>query len=491
MWVGEHPCGDNRARVVTGGPGSGKSAVLGRLVSLADPLLRASLADTDVAGAPASAGPAVNAISIAVHARARTVDEVATELARALNLGESGAAGLLAALRQAPQSGRAAAVVDAVDEASDPYRLIVELLEPLASGADRTGIRLVVGARRGGGGGLLRLFGSSAVVLDLDDPAYLDPHDIEEYVQRILMAEQDPQAATRYRAQPELASAVARAVAARAGPSFLVAQLTGLALIRSNETVNTAGPSWAEGFPATVGAAMERYLRDVQPGGRWLRDLLMALAWSEGDGLDDPQTWAAAATALGTADYTDHDVAHLLLDTPAVDLLHRSERGDRIAFRLFHEALGEHLREQSGRRQQAPSTQRRFTGVLIARVPPPPGGGPDWSQADHYTRMYLPVHAASGGVLDALLDDAGFLATAEPARLLDSLPSAATDRGRRVARTKAPVLQARSSVQRYGGYRLPAEAGRNRPAAARPSGLSPERARHGRRSGVRDSPLPR
>ena len=490
MWVGEHPCGDNRARVVTGGPGSGKSAVLGRLVSLADPLLRASLADTDVAGAPASAGPAVNAISIAVHARARTVDEVATELARALNLGESGAAGLLAALRQAPQSGCAAAVVDAVDEASDPYRLIVELLEPLASGADRTGIRLVVGARRGGGG-LLRLFGSSAVVLDLDDPAYLDPHDIEEYVQRILMAEQDPQAATRYRAQPELASAVARAVAARAGPSFLVAQLTGLALIRSNETVNTAGPSWAEGFPATVGAAMERYLRDVQPGGRWLRDLLMALAWSEGDGLDDPQTWAAAATALGTADYTDHDVAHLLLDTPAVDLLHRSERGDRIAFRLFHEALGEHLREQSGRRQQAPSTQRRFTGVLIARVPPPPGGGPDWSQADHYTRMYLPVHAASGGVLDALLDDAGFLATAEPARLLDSLPSAATDRGRRVARTKAPVLQARSSVQRYGGYRLPAEAGRNRPAAARPSGLSPERARHGRRSGVRDSPLPR
>jgi len=37
----------------------------------------------------------------------------------------------------------------------------------------------------------------------------------------------------------------------------------------------------------------------------------------------------------------EHDVAHLILDTPAADLLHRAVCGERTALRLFHEALGE------------------------------------------------------------------------------------------------------------------------------------------------------
>jgi hypothetical protein len=427
-WLLGEPSDDNRARVVTGGPGSGKSAVLGRLASRADPHPRAG------------AGPAMDAV-IAAHARGRTVDEVAADIAGALDVGEPGVAGLLAALREAARPRPAVVLADAVDEAADPYRLIVELLEPLASAAGRTGIRLVVGTRRGGGDGLLRLFGSSAVVLDLDDPRYLDPRDVEEYVRRTLLAEQDPQAATPYRERPALAAKLASGIAARAGASFLVAQLTALAVAASKEPVEVADPGWIDAFPTTIGAAMERYLRDAQPGGPWLRDLLMALAWSEGDGLDDPQTWAAVATALGTSTYTEHDVARLLLDTPAVDLLHRGTRGDRIAFRLFHEALGEHLRRQSGRHSRPAESQRRFTEVLVARVPRTPGGGPDWPRADPYTRTYLPVHAAAGRVIDALLDDGGFLVAAEPARLLAGLPCATTDGGRRVARAVERVGQ--------------------------------------------------
>ena len=91
--------------------------------------------------------------------------------------------------------------------------------------------------------------------------------------------------------------------------------------------------NWAERLPATVGAAMERYLREVPPGGRRLRDLLMALAWSQGDGLEVPEIWAAAATAVGTGEYSEHDVARLLLNTSAVDLLHRTVRGERISRR--------------------------------------------------------------------------------------------------------------------------------------------------------------
>ena len=129
---------------------------------------------------------------------------------------------------------------------------------------------------------------------------------------------------------------------------------------------------WSGELPATVGAAMERYLREVRSGGRWMRDLLMALAWSQGDGLDDPGIWAAAATAVGTGEYSERDVARLLVDTSAVDLLHRTVRGEGAAFRLFHEALAEYLRHESTRYRSASETQHRLTDVLLAHVPRTP-----------------------------------------------------------------------------------------------------------------------
>ena len=52
---------------------------------------------------------------------------------------------------------------------------------------------------------------------------------------------------------------------------------------------------------------------------RLARDLFTVLACAEGDGLGDFVTWAAIATALGTAVYTERDVVRLLR-TPAVDL---------------------------------------------------------------------------------------------------------------------------------------------------------------------------
>jgi hypothetical protein len=270
-------------------------------------------------------------------------------------------------------------LVDAVDEAADPYRLIVELLEPVASAAGRTKIRLLVGTRPGGDNGLLRLFGASAVIVDLDSPANLDARDVEEYAFRILVAADDPQVATPYRDRSQVAAEVARAVAARAGTSFLVAQLSALSLMAADKPVDVGVAGWSGELPATVGAAMERYLRDVRPGGRWMRDLLMALAWSQGDGLDDRRIWAAAATAVGTAEYSERDVARLLVDTSAVDLLHRTVRGERAAFRLFHEALAEYLRDESIQYQSATETQRRLTEVLLEHIPRTPGGGRDWS----------------------------------------------------------------------------------------------------------------
>jgi WD40 repeat protein len=439
-WLGNTSDADARARVVTGGPGSGKSAVLGRLLWLADPRRRGQ-EGIGAAGAPAGTVPPLGVISVAVHARGRTVDEVAAEVAQALEIQEPGAGGLIAALRDSWQPRPVVVLVDAVDEAADPYRLIVELLEPVASAAGRTKVRLLVGTRPGGDDGLLRLFGASAVIVDLDSPVNLDAGDVEEYALRTLVAAEDPQVATPYRHRSQVAALVARAVAARAGTSFLVAQLSALSLMAADEPVDVGVAGWSGELPATVGAAMERYLREVRPGGRWMRDLLVALAWSQGDGLDDSGIWAAAATAVGTAEYSERDVARLLVDTSAVDLLQRTVRGERAAFRLFHEALAEYLRQESTRYRSAAQTQRRLTEVLLAHVPRTPAGGRDWSRADEYTRTYLPVHAARGGALDIVLGEAGFLATAEPGRLLAALPAAVTSRGRQIARTVERVGQ--------------------------------------------------
>ena len=439
-WLGDTGGAGGRARVVTGGPGSGKSAVLGRLVWLADPGRRGQ-EDISVASAPAETVPPAGVISVAVHARGRTVDEVAAEVAQALELAESGADGLIAALRESWQPRPAVVLVDAVDEAADPYRLIVELLEPVASAAGRTKVRLLAATRPGGDNSLLRLFGASAVIVNLDSPANLDARDVEEYVFRTLVAAQDPDVETPYRNRSEVAAVVARAVAARAATSFLVAQLSALSLMAADEPADVGVTDWADELPATVGAAMKRYLHEVRPGGRWMRDLLMALAWSQGDGLDDPGLWAAAATAVGTGEYSERDVARLLLDTSAVDLLHRTVRGERAAFRLFHEALAEYLRHESTRYRSAGQTQRQLTEVLIAHIPRTPTGERDWSRAAEYTRTYLPVHAAEGGALDIVLSEAGFLATAEPGRLLAALPAATTKRGRQVARIVERVGQ--------------------------------------------------
>ena len=161
---------------------------------------------------------------------------------------------------------------------------------------------------------------------------------------------------------------------------------------------------------------MELYLRDARPQGRWVRDLLMALAWSQGDGLDDPQAVGGDRDDAGNGTSTPTTMSCGSLDSPAADLLHRTDHRDRAAYRLFHEALGEHLRQYSSRYRPPAETQRRLAAALIAHVPRARDGVPDWSCADDYTRTYLPVHAARGTrILDTLLDDAGFLATAEPA----------------------------------------------------------------------------
>ena len=443
---------DVRARIITGGPGSGKSAVLGRVVTLGHPALRAGVPVQEVARMGPGVIPPAGSIRSAVIAQGRTVDQVAVAIGEDLGLTVGTAGELLAGLRDRPSEAMIV-VVDAVDEAAEPGRLIYELLEPIASASSRSGVRLLAGMRPGLNRHLVRQFGSVAVEMDLDSAAYWDQRDVAAYVRRCLLAEDEQDLPTSYRGQPELARRVADAVAASAGRSFLVAQLTGFALAAGPAVTDPELTSGQRHFPDNVGAAMDEYLARFGADRRGVRDLLLPLAWAEGDGLADRRAWARLATELGTGSYSEQDITWLLRETSAADLLQRIERDEVTWYRLFHAALSEHLRAVSEAEHPGADIQRRFATVLIDLVPSDKQGL-NWLNADSYTRAYLATHAAAGGVLDGLVPDAGFLAAAAPDRLLPALQTCRTGRAQAIAavveRIGSPFL--RSSAAERASY---------------------------------------
>jgi hypothetical protein len=123
---------DRRVLVVTGSPGVGKSAVLGRIVTTADAAIRASLPPGDQAVCAS-----VGSVGCAVHAKAKTALEVAEEIARAASarLPEE-PSDLAPAIRDALEERggrRFNVIIDALDEAASPVqvRAIVDQVCPV------------------------------------------------------------------------------------------------------------------------------------------------------------------------------------------------------------------------------------------------------------------------------------------------------------------------------------------------------------------------
>jgi hypothetical protein len=150
------PDGAGELVVVTGGPGAGKSALLGVLVCAAHPQLRAPTRELWRA---AAARPSENAHLAAVHARQRALAEITASLGRQL-LGPDGALypgpdlypgedvvptaahtpdQLIIAIAQLPSPP--VIVLDALDEALGAGQILERLLLPLAQADAPTGRR--------------------------------------------------------------------------------------------------------------------------------------------------------------------------------------------------------------------------------------------------------------------------------------------------------------------------------------------------------------
>ncbi|MGV9568709.1 caspase family protein [Streptomyces nigra] len=438
------PDHDRKARVVTGDPGSGKSALLGRLLTLSEsphspPLpLAPDGADTTSAMSASAALHGTNSTAvIGLHARRVTVDDLTTDLGSALCLPTPASRDdVLAAL--ATRTSAVAVVVDSLDEAGtagetqESYRIARELLQPLSS---LPSVRLVVGTRRP----QIPALGHAVRVIDLDDTAYIAQTDIATYARALLEDAQDPDSRSPYRQLPDLAAQVADGIAERSRSSYLVARMTARALVHGQIHIDPALPGWRERLPSDAKEAFAAFLDRFGPDRRKAERLLRPLAYAQGAGLPWSTLWGPLAAALsGVAcpqddlDWLHQQASAYIIETPTPD---------GSAYRLFHETMAEHLR-RVGREHDDHATIAR---TLISLVPTDPSTKLcDWPAAHPYVRHHTATHAAAGNTLSSLLYDPEYLVHAHSTTLLRALDTITSPD----IRTVAAIYRASAATHR-------------------------------------------
>lgn len=420
---------DGTGRVVTGSPGCGKSAVLGRIVAMSDPVYRQILFRET---APPGSGIPPKLVDVAVHARHKLLPTIVEQIASELNLVVDGPGQLLREVSlRARQDKRIVIVLDALDEAGsgtaadsggkgEPRRIARELVRPLS---EMPGVRLLVGTRRE----LIGSLGTSMQVLDLDDPAYLGNNDIACYVAKVLLAENEPERPTPYRDRPELARLMGEAVAARAAGVFLVARITARSLRSADTPVDVSKADWQDELPREIGEAFEDYLSRFGSDENRVRELLTPLAFAEGQGLPRGQLWTGISSALSGREFSEEDV-DWLLEKASSYVAEVTEHGWSV-YRLYHQALAEHLRARY--RFGAQVAQERIVDALLATLPHTANNERDWFSGHRYVRAYLATHAAAASRLDQLAGDPAFLLVAEQLALLRAFPRVNSESARR------------------------------------------------------------
>ncbi|MFI1420807.1 caspase family protein [Streptomyces sp. NPDC020731] len=290
-WLGAPADDGTAALVVTAGPGSGKTAVLGLTAALTHPERHRSVPVGSL-GLDLSQVPAPRSIDVAMYAQNLTDTDVLQGLAAAAHVRADTVGELLLALEDRAEGRPFTALIDALDEAATPDTLCSQVLRPLIDHSDGR-IRLLLGTRRSlvdrlgprpyDGIGTYRL-------IDLDDPLYTDPQALTAYTVRVLV---ESHRASPYRLRPDALRPVAEAVAAAAGTSFLVARITAGTLAAESEVVcDPQDGVWQDGLPRHAGDAMRDDLANrLGTDAQRAADLLRPLAFAQGQGLPWEDIW--------------------------------------------------------------------------------------------------------------------------------------------------------------------------------------------------------
>ncbi|WP_329142788.1 ATP-binding protein [Streptomyces niveus] len=474
--------GTENVLIVTGEAGSGKSALLARMVTLSDARFRADPHYGPlIADIPEELDVPVGSVDAALLARNSDPDELAQTLYEALGgspsvfstartarprTASSGPAkpleegpvvalcklvGELALLRGRPLT----LVVDGIDEARNPTRVITDLLRPLTQlrmeTDGRPAVRLLLGvrsprkyttvaeseARRPSTstptapstdllGLLIRATHSGNLIRTDDVEATMG--DIAAYVRALLQAPYEGQGGAEEGrpellgldpAQPQLRyqhRSLAAAVAEEVSPSFLDARIAAERLRSMRILPSPDDPPWRR----TLRKGTEALLReDLGEVARWhdtpaehLMTVLRTSAFGQGAGLPWADIWPAAVRALCLTPVADPDaVIRQVMASRLNGYLTTAVEDERTVYRPIHERISETLRYSPQFLLGLPDTDpaEHFPEISITAthaqlvwafgelLPPAP------DQPPHpYLRRHLIAHVAAAGLVDDL-----------------------------------------------------------------------------------------
>ena len=339
--------------VVTGPAGSGKSAVVGRVVSLSNATERARL----LADHPLEhADPGEGSVHAHVHTRNLTVEQVVQTIdeqlvARGLlppnQAGPRNRGDLLEALERSGR--RPVIVIDGLDEAGQATWQIADdvlrLLAPVSKVL--VGTRELAATTDGGTSLIQRLVPGNVVDLGEEGLRQATREDVYGYVAKRLAGVGPPAMDPA-----EIARAVLRLASEENEGVFLLARVV-TAQLRT-EPVDTTAPGWEARLSRSLADAFDRDLARIPPLRRGdhelpqaASELLAALTWGKGAGFPD-DLWAIAASALSpTATAYTRDDVYWLLGLAGRYVVEAGE-GGRSVYRLSHQRLTEHLRSRFG-----------------------------------------------------------------------------------------------------------------------------------------------
>ncbi|MFF9364519.1 AAA family ATPase [Streptomyces griseoluteus] len=431
-WLEED--GQPSLMVVTGSPGSGKSALLGVVACLAHPQLREVTRQIATA-IPRDVRPELNPGVAAVHARQRGPSEVLSSVAAQLGLGEEPSRGWtaravverLTVQRDTPVT----LLVDALDEAASDMALVSEVLLPLARArrrSDESGTsvkdpvlcRVLIGMRPlwDRYGTLLDEMEDHSHLLDLDDiPLEQRTAELTGYLRDVLETSRvySGLGAVTLRTQ------TAEAVAARLGEQhrrggFLLASLFAHYLVHQDVARPVA--EVIERIPADLPAMLDLHLDVLERQHPCMSAVLSAVAHGYGQGMPleviHHVAKAFVPPGMGAPDLVDTRNA---LRAAAFYLRFSTDSDGRHLYRFYHQSLVDHLRQAHA----GVSRREIFTRVLDTVPGPSDFAARSFALALPYVLRHAAQHAQEAAALDALLLSASFLIHCDPQLLFEHM----------------------------------------------------------------------
>jgi WD40 repeat protein len=433
--------------VVTGSPGVGKSATIGMLVCASHP----QLAETTVnlwwarrAELPDAPQPNL----AVVHARERSLTEILRSVARQLQLPNPGREWSAEDIREAflRYTSPPVLVLDGLDEAINPTAVVAAANALTAIAADgRSPCRLMVGTRAGRHWPVFLPLCDEAsnlgALVDLDsvDRAELRD-DLVGYVDDLLRTDVEFGARSMTEARHFVAEHVADVLSAPVEPGndphwgeFLVAGVYVNHLIQTGTWADVApSRSLATQVPRKLPEVLDLDLSSRMSG--WSLQVLEVVAHAFGPGLslDTIQACCARFAKDIGAKPSRAEITDALWRTRFY--LRRDHEPDGTTlYRLFHQALADHLQRRTAERLGGPAAAHaRILDALLESVSHQgrDAGGWDGTITAPYLLRHAADHAAACGRIDELLTDARFLVHADATYLARHLRRARTPEGR-------------------------------------------------------------